>query len=251
MVFHWRSVGQLPGSELTPAPAFSLPVVEVVPAPPVASQPFRWSQLESTNYLVYIANLRNIGCPQQTIRDIITADLDSVYAAQQKELESASATSAGTGADGNSDTGAAISPQLRSQKNAVLASLLGTSASAAPDASISSVSDQVASAPPPVPHRTRRPPPPDNRVFIPAAMQEVDQSALNLTADEQQAVAEVQQNFVSDVGGTGQNPNDPAYLQKWQNSQAVADGMLRARLGQARYMEYLQAMSAPQASSGY
>ena len=35
---------------------------------------FRWSQLESTDYRQYIANLRAIGCPELTLRDIIMTD---------------------------------------------------------------------------------------------------------------------------------------------------------------------------------
>lgn len=34
-----------------------------------------WDRIESTDYRVYIDNLRSAGCPQQTIADIITADV--------------------------------------------------------------------------------------------------------------------------------------------------------------------------------
>lgn len=41
---------------------------------------FVWQQLESTDYPTYIANLRAIACPEQTIRDIIIADVNQLYA---------------------------------------------------------------------------------------------------------------------------------------------------------------------------
>ncbi len=41
---------------------------------------FLWSELESPNYATYIANLRSIACPEQTIRDIIIADVNALYA---------------------------------------------------------------------------------------------------------------------------------------------------------------------------
>ncbi|HEY3863848.1 MAG TPA: hypothetical protein VGO59_18380 [Verrucomicrobiae bacterium] len=41
---------------------------------------FRWSQLESTDYRQYIANLRSIGCPESTIKDIILTDVMRLYA---------------------------------------------------------------------------------------------------------------------------------------------------------------------------
>jgi len=39
--------------------------------------PWRWSRLESTNYATYVANLRAVDCPEQTIRDIVLADLQT------------------------------------------------------------------------------------------------------------------------------------------------------------------------------
>ena len=41
---------------------------------------FSWSEIESDDYQKYIANLRAIGCPEQTIRDIIVADVNQLYA---------------------------------------------------------------------------------------------------------------------------------------------------------------------------
>ncbi len=46
----------------------------------VRRQFLSWAHVESTDYPTYIANLRNIGCPEQTIRDIIIADVNSLYA---------------------------------------------------------------------------------------------------------------------------------------------------------------------------
>lgn len=41
---------------------------------------FRWAQLESEDYRTYIRRLRTIGCPEQTIRDIVIADVDKLLA---------------------------------------------------------------------------------------------------------------------------------------------------------------------------
>lgn len=46
----------------------------------VRRQLFLWSEIESHDYPVYIANLRRIGCPEATIRDIIVADVNQLYA---------------------------------------------------------------------------------------------------------------------------------------------------------------------------
>lgn len=46
----------------------------------VRRQFFSWRELESQDYPTYIANLRYIGCPEQTIRDIIIADVNGLFA---------------------------------------------------------------------------------------------------------------------------------------------------------------------------
>lgn len=55
------------------------PHVPLTPDPAVEEIPFHWSQIESTDYREYVANLRAIGCPEQMIRDIVAADLISLY----------------------------------------------------------------------------------------------------------------------------------------------------------------------------
>lgn len=41
---------------------------------------FNWSEVESPDFAVYIKNLRNIGTPEKTIRDIIIAEVNELYA---------------------------------------------------------------------------------------------------------------------------------------------------------------------------
>src|SRR5262245_33086814 len=47
---------------------------------------FHWSQLESEDYRIYAANLRAIGCPEATVRDIILADVNDLFGRRVKEL---------------------------------------------------------------------------------------------------------------------------------------------------------------------
>jgi hypothetical protein len=55
-------------------------VKEVVPQIVTVTNEFQWRQLESEDYKSYIERLRSIGCPEQTIRDIVIADLDKLLA---------------------------------------------------------------------------------------------------------------------------------------------------------------------------
>lgn len=44
---------------------------------------FHWRQVESNDYETYIQNLRAIGCPEETIRDIIVADVNKRFEARR------------------------------------------------------------------------------------------------------------------------------------------------------------------------
>ena len=46
----------------------------------VRRQNFTWDEIESADFPSYIANLRAIGCPEATIRDIIVADVNQLFA---------------------------------------------------------------------------------------------------------------------------------------------------------------------------
>jgi hypothetical protein len=43
-------------------------------------QAFSWHEIEAADYRAYISNLRKIGCPEKTIRDIIVADVNEAFA---------------------------------------------------------------------------------------------------------------------------------------------------------------------------
>jgi hypothetical protein len=84
------------GPATEPPPATETKAAAVAPEPKVevvtntlavpAGKAFGWQMVESDDYKKYIANLRSIGCPEETIRDIIIADVNKLYAAKLKEL---------------------------------------------------------------------------------------------------------------------------------------------------------------------
>jgi hypothetical protein len=49
---------------------------------------FDWRTIESKDYEKYAANLRSVGCPEKTIRNIILADVERLYAARRRDLGS-------------------------------------------------------------------------------------------------------------------------------------------------------------------
>ena len=51
-----------------------------------APKPFHWQSLENSDYKQYAANLRAVGCPEETIRDIIRADVTKLYEEKKRQV---------------------------------------------------------------------------------------------------------------------------------------------------------------------
>jgi hypothetical protein len=212
----------LDASNVQPASPSPPPgATEPAGAAPTA-KPFNWSELESSDYRAYIANLAAIGCPKQTIRDIIVADVDSLYAPRRQQCARQPAAESKLSA-------------LYDEEDSVLTALLGP-----PPASTQIVADTNT---PPV--RTQRRQGPAQAVSEPLVFQDVDPSTLQLTDMQKQVISRLRQQFIDQIGGTNQDPNDPAYLARWQKAQHGIDDTLRGTLGIKFYVNYrLQAANA-------
>lgn len=75
---------RLPGAKAELA-ALATPPARPTRSAPVP-EPFHWGDLESKDYREFIARLRAINCPEQTIRDLIIADIDKLYSARLQGL---------------------------------------------------------------------------------------------------------------------------------------------------------------------
>jgi hypothetical protein len=65
------------------------PQVIISNAPPVVvyqTNQFNWRQVESSDYRTYIANLRGVGCPETTIKDIILTDIMKLFAERRGQF---------------------------------------------------------------------------------------------------------------------------------------------------------------------
>jgi len=56
------------------------------PLPTPRPAPFNWRQVESPDYKEYLANLRAIGCPEKTIKEIIVADVNDLFSARRAAI---------------------------------------------------------------------------------------------------------------------------------------------------------------------
>ena len=124
-----------PGDKLVPKATTAEPAAA---APVASSQKFDWRLVESEDYRKYIANLRAIGCPEETIRDIITADVNKLYESKRKELAGPKKKFEYWKPGGL--MGAAVDPErmekeraLNKEKRALLTELLGAAPDDKPD----------------------------------------------------------------------------------------------------------------------
>lgn len=49
--------------------------------------PFEWAPIESSDYTVYMANLRHLGFPEELVREIIVADVNKLYGPREAALK--------------------------------------------------------------------------------------------------------------------------------------------------------------------
>ena len=222
-------VGDLPTVVPVGNPAAYAPDVQE-PAGQEKQEKFQWRLLESPDYRTYIANLKAIGCPEQTIRDIIVADVDGLYAPRRNQLAQSPAAE----------------PQLEAlnrEEASVLAALLGPAL----------VSTQTAGNTNVAPARAQRQSSLDAALSAraptaPLVFQDVNPSALNLTSGQQEVISRLRQQFIDQIGGTNQDPNDPDYLARWQKAQRLMDDTLRGSLGIKFFVNYRQQAEAANAA---
>ena len=87
-----------------------------------------WDQLESEDYRTYITRLRAINCPEQTIRDIIIAEINGLYS-RRRALEVLTADQQWWRTEPDSNVVAAAEEKSRildEERRALLSRLLGT-----------------------------------------------------------------------------------------------------------------------------
>jgi len=207
----------------------------VLNEPPTTPAPFRWAQLESSDYRIFIKNLRSIGCPEATLRAIVTADVDVVYQDRDRKLEQQLtdlANSSWSVRLASARTEQMVKDdilKLSGQEMAQINDLLATKpvpVQVAAGASSASAGSSEADGQPPTPPS------------LPLVLQDVNLASLNLNEDQQEAVAQIRQQFIDQIGGTNQDPSDPAYLARWQKAQPEMDDMLAGMIGRQAFEEY-------------
>jgi len=202
---------------------------EPIPAV-VGANPFRWNQLESSDYPTYIANLRAIVCPEQTVREIVAADLDDSYALRRQPLLKKIAEAPSPEI---AQAQKALA-QLRSEEAVVFRKLFGIPEPLEAPA----VAVMPATRP-----RARRPVVEETNAVMPLVFQPVDTNQAKLTGEQLKSIDEVRQTFLA-VLGTNQDVNSPEYFQRWQAAQKEADNLLGGLIGRQAQLNYEAAVES-------
>lgn len=230
--------------------AVPAPVALALAQSNAAPAPFHWSQLMSAkDYRLYIANLRAIGCPEATLEDIVRGDTGRAFSWERRQLN----------LDGSGD-----GPWSQAREMQLVASLLNGPSSTEGAAlahgtkSLMKVNDgsQVVQAP--VPPQSAG----ATTSSYPLFLQNVNWSGMGFSPDQQAAIAQVRQQFQSEINGANQTPGDTANqsarvagsadpssnpepniatpLAQWQTALQNADDQLQAQLGAQGYAAYEQ-----------
>jgi len=253
-------------------------VTAPVPQTNFAPPAFHWSQVASADYQTYIQNLRAIGCPEDTIRDIIQARVAVAFADRERDLGGQTAPA--------QKTGPALTQRIQNlhqEQATLLASLLpdsmspssghpamttnpgstrGTSNPGSNSFSGNSAAGFPAGQPSPVngngtptlgvgPSLDRMIQSSDRPSVLPAVM--ADPTAFPMNEVQSALQDKMAADFEATVG-TNQNPNDPTYRRTWQTAQWLADQRYRALFGAQAFAAmqknaYIQSLEAMQAVS--
>jgi hypothetical protein len=209
--------------------------------PPSSSTPIDWSRIEADDYPTYISNLRKLGCPERTIRDIVVADVVRLYAGK---LNVAKAEST------RPEVMEKKFDQLRHEENDLLQSLLGplTSEDYAQAQNAMQVQGDIIRQ---QSHSDTKDTPqadiPKNEdpPTMPLAFVEPDAKS-GFDQQQMDSLGTLRQRFINDIGGPNQDPNDSGYKERWQEAQPINDELFRTWYGNEALNQFqIQAASNP------
>ena len=180
-----------------------------------AQIPFQWRQLEAGGYRAYISRLRQIGCPDRTVHDIVAGDVERLYASRRFQLHL-----------GGSGSG----PWSLAEETRLIAHLCGEEVGAAlsTEATVSEANGAATSEEP---------------VFTYPLAFAVSETEL-LDEGQLEALEELRQQFMLEVGGANQNPDDPAYGDRWLKAQPEIDALVPGLLGRQAFLRLQLGSSA-------
>jgi hypothetical protein len=219
------------------------------PPQPAKAAPFRWQQLDAPDFPTFVKNLRAIGCPEPTLRDIIEGELREIYA---QKLQKVAAGSSGKPQEMETF-------ELNNERDRLLASLTAPAGSPAPTAAMTSAGANdspayAAAADSTVPTAATDPnaAPSQPAARIPAAFAYAGNSGTALTVGqvapntkaaspqlgptETTVLQQMQNDFAEALGDATKSPESPVYRQRWNAELDRSNERFRAQFGVSAYL---------------
>jgi hypothetical protein len=217
---HSRAPAPVPAAgEALAGTRSAAPTQQKVPFTRTVVQEFDWRMVESEDYRQYIENLRAIGCPEETIQDIIIADVNKLFDMRRLELLPSEAddfqfwkTGASLFASPNSEGLHAEMQQLREmaeEKQGFIKELLGVDV-------------------------------PGHQPLTPATLDFQERILAFLPPEQRRQIADIEQKYaalrMAELSQTGPPGSNAARLQQLDREKELA---LAAVLEPAQFDEYL------------
>lgn len=218
------------------------------------TKPFRWQQIESSsNYRIYISNLRAAGCPEPTIEDIVRGDIARAFSWKRNQLK---IVDSGNGPWSRFREEQLLDNLLGRPNESALQKEINLTAKNHPGTSVSAASLA----------RPGNDLPEENPDFAgnnwedkkiadstyPFFAQNINWAAVGFSAEEQSIISEVKQQYVDNLNDIGRDNTDRASsetkpresdpnLDKTSHIHSMPpDDLLRAEMGNDGFERYLQ-----------
>ncbi len=242
------------------APVKQAVTAQTPAAPPQSAKaaPFRWQQLDAPDFPTFVKNLRAIGCPEPTLRDIIEGELREIYAQKLQKVAA--------GSSGKRQEMEAF--ELNNERDRLLASLTAPAGSPAPAAAMtpagandspaytaaadSTVPDAAADFTAPAAAVDPNVAPSQPAAQIPAAFAYAGNSGTVLTVGqvapntkaaspqlgptETTVLQQMQSDFAEALGDATKSPESPVYRQRWNAELDRSNERFRAQFGVGAYL---------------
>jgi hypothetical protein len=235
-------------TQVPPAPK-SAPVMQAVTAKTPAAAPFRWQQLDAPDFPTFVKNLRDIGCPEPTLHDIVEGELREIYA---QKLQQVTASTSGPLREAEMLKLTAeydrllVSLTASTTNPATAAPLLAASTASSSARTSNSVSATTAQTSGSTEHT---PAPRIPLAFVHgskpgAALAQVEGQVVlstpatnpQLPSAETTMLQQIQNDFAAALGDSVQNPESPVYRQRWNTEVNRSNERFRALYGVNAYL---------------
>lgn len=237
LIVLWQGRREQPALTVSATSVQALRKSNKVKTPAAKAAAFHWRLLDAPDFTTFVKNLRAIGCPELTIRDIVVGELMEIY---EEKRQAVAATASGA-------LLAAEISKLQTEQTQLLAHLTVSPTTTIPPVTVAAVQSTptaTSGSKPDAPAGTV-----NQAISVPAAFTYGTTASTALTQDGSQvmltsgvngsqlppaattALQQMQSEFVAALGDTVRQPDSPLYRQRWNTAQRDSDERFSSLFG--------------------